>query len=358
MASAREERPRYDEQYKKLFAFPRMVEDLLRAFVGRDLLGAIDVSTLRKLSSDYVSDELLTRRGDTVWRLRVPGGWACLLLLLEFQSRDDRYMALRILSYTSLLYQELVRNEAPEARVALPAVLPVVLYNGAPRWRAPQDIGDLIAPVAEGLAPYQPSQRYLVIEEQHVAADAVPSGNLMGAVIGLEQSRTPADLVRVADALPERLAGSENVELRRVFVDWLRSSIGQVMPAGEELPAMDSLEEVRMTLKERLREWPAQWMREGREQGLEQGRKQGLEQGLEQGIEQGLERGREQGLEHERALLCRMAALRFGADTSERLAALLANVTEADQLADIGDRLMQCRADEEFIAQVEMISSS
>ena len=177
-------------------------------------------------------------------------------------------------------------------------------------------------------------------------------------MIGLEQSRTPADLVRVADALPERLAGSENVELRRVFVDWLRSSIGQVMPAGEELPAMESLEEVRMTLKERLREWPAQWMREGREQGLEQGRKQGLEQGLEQGIEQGLERGREQGLEHERALLCRMAALRFGADTSERLAALLANVTEADQLADIGERLVQCRADDEFIAQAERISLS
>ena len=56
MASAREARPRYDEQYKQLFAFPRMVEDLLRAFVG-DLLGASDFSTLRKLSSDYISDE-------------------------------------------------------------------------------------------------------------------------------------------------------------------------------------------------------------------------------------------------------------------------------------------------------------
>ena len=69
MASAREARPRYDEQYKQLFAFPRMVEDLLRAFVG-DQLGASDFSTLRKLSSDYISDALLTRRGDTVWRLR------------------------------------------------------------------------------------------------------------------------------------------------------------------------------------------------------------------------------------------------------------------------------------------------
>ena len=350
MAPARETRPRYDEQYKKLFAFPLMVEDLVRAFVSQ--LGAADFSTLQKLSSDYVSDELLKRHGDTVWRLRVPGGWAYLLLLLEFQSRDDYYMALRILIYTGLLYQELVRNAAPEAREALPAVLPIVLYNGTPRWRAPQEIGELIDPVEEELAPYQPAQRYLVIEEQHVAADAVPSGNLMGAVIGLEQSRTPADLVRVADALPERLAGSENVELRRVFVDWLRSSIGQFMPAGEELPAMDSLEEVRMTLQERLKEWPAQWMREGREQGIEQGLEQGIEQGLEQGIEQGLERG----LEHERALLCRMAALRFGAETRERLAALLATIADPDQLADIGDRLVQCRTADEFLAQVDLIT--
>ena len=170
----------------------------------------------------------------------------------------------------------------------------------------------------------------------------------------MEQSRTEADLIRVANALPERLEGSENVELRRVFIDWLTSSMEQVKPAGEELPAMDSLEEVRMMLQERLREWPAQWMREGHEQGLEQGRKQGLEQGLERG----LERGREQGLEHERALLCRMAALRFGAETSERLAVLLANVVDPEQLADIGDRLVQCRADEEFLTQVEVLTRS
>ena len=136
MAPARETRSRYDEQYKRLFAFPPMVEDLVRAFVSQ--LDAADFSTLQKLSSDYVSDELLKRHGDTVWRLRLPGGWAYLLLLLEFQSRDEYYMALRILIYTGMLYQELVRNVAPEQRQPLPAVLPIVLYNGTPRWRAPQ----------------------------------------------------------------------------------------------------------------------------------------------------------------------------------------------------------------------------
>ena len=88
-----------------------------------------------------------------------------------------------------------------EARRWLPAVVPVVLYNGAARWRAPQEVGDLIAPVGESLAPYQPSQRYVVVDEQHVREDAAPVGNLMRAVVGLEQSRTPADLTRDTLAL-------------------------------------------------------------------------------------------------------------------------------------------------------------
>ena len=142
------------------------------------------------------------------------------------------------------------------------------------------------------------------------------------------------------------LAGSEHVELRRVFVDWLRSSIAQFMPAGEELPEMEDLEEVRMTLEERVKEWPAQWLREGREQGLAQGREQGLEQ------------GREQGLEHERALLRRMVALRFGAETGERLAALMAKIADADRLAEVGDRLVRCDDGDEFLAQVATIVRS
>ena len=338
MEPAREPSPRYDERYKQLFAFPRMVQDLLRAFVGGDELGASDFSTLEKLSAEYVSDDLLKRHGDMVWRLQVGGGWAYLLVLLEFQSRDDRYMALRILSHTSLLYQELVRNQASEASRWLPAVVPVVLYNGTAPWRAPQEVAELILPVGERLAPYQPSQRYVVVDEQHVADDAVPAGNLMRAVIGLEQSRTPADLTRITKELGEWLSGAEDAGLRGVFVDWLRSAIAQVTPAGETLPAMTSLAEVTMTLEERIKEWPAQWMR--------------------QGLEQGLEQGREQGLEHERGLLCSMAARRFGAETAERLAALLPGIADADLLTEAGDWLVRCADGDEFLARVEQITAS
>ena len=121
-----------------------------------------------------------------------------------------------------------------------------------------------------------------------------------------------------------------------------------------------------MTTEERLREWPKQFLREGREQGIAQGiaqgREQGIEQGREQGREQGIEQGREQGieqgLEHERGLLRRMAERRFGAETGERLTALLAAIADADHLAEAGDWLVQCEDGDEFLAQVQRITRS
>ena len=125
--------------------------------------------------------------------------WLYLLVLLEFQSRDDPRMALRILTYTSLVYEELVRNDALGPGGRLPAVLPMVLYNGAARWRSPMEVGELIGPVDPVPAPYQPSQRYVVVDERHVRDEDLPARNLMTAVVRLERSRSPADLLAVVD---------------------------------------------------------------------------------------------------------------------------------------------------------------
>ena len=86
----------HDENYKRIFAFPRVIEDLLRAFVPGDWLEEVNFATLNKLSTEYISDELLKRHGDNVWRMRLRKNWLYLLLLVEFQSTDDPLMALRI----------------------------------------------------------------------------------------------------------------------------------------------------------------------------------------------------------------------------------------------------------------------
>ena len=65
---------------------------------------------------------------------------------------------------------------------------PEVSCNRATPWQAALEVGQLITPVGDSLAPYQPAQRYIVVDEQHVGADALPAGNLMrgGDRVGAE----------------------------------------------------------------------------------------------------------------------------------------------------------------------------
>ena len=181
------------------------------------------------------------------------------------------------------------------------------------------------------------SQRYPVLDERRTEDDDLPSHNLVTAVVRLEKSRSPADLVRVVEALRRWRRSPRDDELMRVFVDWVLRLTERFIPHEEEaLPPVRTSEGVRMTLEERVSQWPAQWIREG----MEQGREAGLAQGLEQ------------GLEHERALLRRMVTSRFGETTAERLSGTPARITDPERLADIGDWLVRCDTEEEFLHRV------
>ena len=94
-----------------------------------------------------MSDERLVRRGDTLWQMylhhRRP-----VLVVLEFQSGEEPRMALRILAYTSLLYQEFVRNDAAglDEHGRLPAELAAIADPGrlaeVGEWLVHGEIGD------------------------------------------------------------------------------------------------------------------------------------------------------------------------------------------------------------------------
>ena len=85
-------------------------------------------------------------------------------------------------------------------------------------------------------------------------------------------------------------------------------------------------------LAETVQEWAAPWVEKGREEG----------------IEKGLEKGRAE----ERALLCRQATLKFDATAGRRLAEALADVGDADRLAEVGGWLIECRTPAELFARL------
>ena len=50
-------------------------------------------------------------------------------------------------------------------------------------------------------------------------------------------------------------------------------------------------------------------------------------------------------------MVCRQARLKFGTETAERLAGLLEEVSDPEQIARIGDRIIECETGEELLAR-------
>ncbi|MTI51658.1 MAG: DUF4351 domain-containing protein [Alcanivorax sp.] len=288
---------KHDTIYKLLFSHDRMVRDLLVGFLPEEWITGLDLDSLEKMNGSYVTDDLRGRHGDAVWRVRWGEDWLYVYLLLEFQSSVDRFMALRILVYTGLLHQDLIRRDELGADRRLPPVLPVVLYNGEPRWRAPTEVRPLIQAPPDGLERYQPDQAFLLIDEgAYSADDRQPLNNLVTALFRLEHHRSSDEVAGVLQLLVKWLEGPEQAGLRRSYLEWLRRRLPKWFP-GETFPEMHDLQEAYEMITNRFEEWK------------ERQRLVGVQQGVEQGIERGIERGR---LEGERALVLRLIQHRFG----------------------------------------------
>jgi hypothetical protein len=292
-------KPDHDAHYHRFFSDPAVVAQLLREFVAGPWLDGLDLDGMERLNTKFHADTGERREGDLVWRIpRRDGGDAYVMLLLEFQSTPDPWMALRMLVYAGLLWQQLVREQRlmPDGR--LPPILPIVLYNGEPRWRAPVDLRELIGlPEASPMWQWQPDLRYHLIDEGAFSpGDLEARDGLPALLFRLENWSDPAKLVVLADALLAWFARHPGFQAARtVFVDLLSAAMA---PLGPGVRVPEELLEVRNMLATRVEEW------------MEQRKQQWEQQGKQQGLLEGEQKGRQRG---EAALLLRLLERRFGA---------------------------------------------
>ena len=315
----------HDSGYKLLFSHAQVVEDLLRGFVPEDWVAELDFTTLEKVSGSYVSDDLRDREDDIIWRVRRQGQWLYVYVLLEFQSRVDPWMALRVMVYTGLLYQDLIKTGEVRRGQKLPPVFPLVLYNGRQRWNAARDVSELIDLLPGSLKRYHPAHRYFLLDESAVGEEHLSDRqNTVTSIIRLETSAVPADVRQAVSQLQQRLQGPQYASLRRAFVVWINRIVLRRLMPGQEVPEVNELQEIDTMLAETVEEWTRQWkadgLQQGRLQGLQEGRQEGLREGLREGLQVGIQQGLLRG---ERVLLQKQLERRFGALppwVSERLA--------------------------------------
>ena len=278
---------RHDRTYRHLFSHPEVIHDLLVGFFDSSWVGELDFSTLSKVSEAFVTNPVMARWADMVWKVKWRDHELHVCLLLEFQHKLEPYMAVRWMPILGGFYQDQLRQmvdkdtpfpplmtppnpdaQTPAERLArLPLVIPIVIYNGKSPWWPSKESENLFA-VPQGfewLIPIRVSYKVLDIGR-------VPEGklrdlgeNLVAALVRLETSPSRQDLYGEVESLrgwlPERF--HESFEL------WLRATLG-----GQEL---ELPEEARIwtgsdtMLAESLREWKVGYLEEGRKEGRAKG---------------------------------------------------------------------------------------
>lgn len=337
----------YEDEISRIaFAEPDMVRHLL-ALLPAEAMAGLDSRRLRQLPTEQVGRGTRPRRPDLAWAVGAPTPErpdAEALLALEFQSAPYRRMALRMESYVALLREEMA-DELPTVD-SLPPVLPVLVYTSDRKWQ-PASLRELTAPTSEGLRRWQPDLEMLVLDATALTAED-GRVNPTAALLRMQRCRKPVDLPGLAAALFRALRQEGLTRLAERLSDALMRML-DFRFGGDEADAMYT-EELRSTLRymeepRMLAETVTQWRREA----LDEGRRQGMATGRRQGMSEGRQQGMSEALSHERALLRRQAARRFGVRVGDELAALLANEEDVERLAAVGDLVIDCTSPEDLL---------
>jgi predicted transposase/invertase (TIGR01784 family) len=260
----------HDLSYRLFFTHRRMIQDLLREIVGERWVERIDIDSGERVNASFVSAKHENREGDVIWKFRRQDGAepVYVYILLEFQSRPDPSMPVRLMGYVSLFYQTLMASQPAAGWKKLPLVIPIVVYNGWEPWNVATDLGSLIVDLDPSAEIYRPQLRYRLVDEAtYPREDLAALSGPVADLFRIEKSRDWWEVRASVQRLRQGIAPAE-ASLRQAFETWLQKVI---LPrfglSQEEASATLTLEELETMLAESIDRWNREIREEGRQEG-------------------------------------------------------------------------------------------
>jgi predicted transposase YdaD len=254
----------HDSVFRRVFGVPANAASQLRAVLPPGLAGRLDLGRLAPVPGSFVDEALKWRHSDLLFTAPLDGHDAFVYVLVEHQSSDDPLMAFRVLRYVTRIWDQYER-EHPGAR-RLPAVIPLVVYQGSGRWTSPVqllEVIDLDPGGRRAVQPYLPRFEFLLDDltragEDQLLARELPPAALVTLLLLKTARGNPqitADLRRWAGhlrAVLDQPGGGEAFTMLLTYIELVSDA-----PAGELRDLAASLgpdaEEAYVTTAEMLR---------------------------------------------------------------------------------------------------------
>jgi len=117
----------------------------LQAYLSEQVRQALSWSTLRLLDASFVDEDLRGSEADLLYEVEhLSGGTSVwVYVLLEHQSRPDRWMRFRLLKYCCRIWE--TQLKATPSAYELRPIVPLVFYQGDRKWSHSKEFTDLFA---------------------------------------------------------------------------------------------------------------------------------------------------------------------------------------------------------------------
>jgi predicted transposase/invertase (TIGR01784 family) len=287
----------HDVGYKYIFSHKETFLELLRGFVKKDWVNLIKSEDLILVDKSYILEDFSEEESDIVYKVNIEGQEVIFYILLEFQSRVDYRMPMRLLFYIVEIWREILKNTSKDDRrrkdFRLPAVVPMVLYNGKNRWTAYRNFKDVLSG-GELFGENTIDFRYILFDIYRYDESQLESmANMVSTIFLLDKEISKEDLMkrlRLTAYVLKKIT-PEQFDILKI---WLKSIMkprldDESKVKVEEILEKSSQEEVD-SMVSNLGKTIDNIIREGRETGLEEGRKEGRKEGRRDGLLQGLEK--------------------------------------------------------------------
>ncbi|GAB2533295.1 Rpn family recombination-promoting nuclease/putative transposase [Nocardia heshunensis] len=210
----------HDAYFRHVLARPADVTGELREVLPKELAAKLDWTALTLQPCSFVSQHLRSRFSDLLFRTRLGGHDAYIYLLIEHQSRPDRWMPVRMLEYQIAIWNRYVR-EHPDSE-KLPVIVPLVVHASPDgrRWNVPTELSELldIDPATRAaLGDHLPQFRFLLDDLTKLELSALLDRNLTSPTrvlfvllkIASGNKHLGEDLLPLVDDLEAMLAGPD-----------------------------------------------------------------------------------------------------------------------------------------------------
>lgn len=268
----------HDKGYKELYSNKEVFLDLLHNILRLDWAEDVKPEDLTLVNKSYVAADYSEMESDLVYRMRLDGKDTIVYVLMEMQSAVDCRMPVRLLFYINEMLREHMKEKAfsaSDTEIWIPAVLPIVLYNGLNQWGASLTLRG-ITRGGETFAENLVDLRYCLIDVNHQYTEEELLGNdcISSAILLLDRKGDMMELLSRLREIVTRFQSLAEGKNRQIITHWLsRTANPLIAESAVRILSEENKEEAKAMIDHMALAYET-GMREARQEGRQEGRQE------------------------------------------------------------------------------------